>query len=83
MQMTWTLAKAKDQLSELIRQAQEAGPQRISVRGEPKAVVISSDDYEALCDPDAPKTLKELLLRMNLDGVDLTRDQAPARDIEL
>lgn len=80
--MTWTLARAKDQLSELIRQAQEAGPQKISVRGEPKAVVLSNDDYEALCAPNAPKTLKELLLRMNLDGVDLERDQTPTRDIE-
>lgn len=81
--MSWTLARAKDQLSEVIRQAQEAGPQRITVRGEPKAVVISNDDYEALCDPNAPKTLKELLMRMNLEGVDLERDQTPTRDIDL
>ena len=53
------------------------------MRGEPKAVVISNDDYEALCDPDAPKTLKELLMRMNLEGVDLERDQTPTRDIDL
>ena len=80
--MTWTLARAKDQLSEVIRQAQEAGPQTISVRGQAKAVVISREDYEALCAPDAPKTLKALLQQMNLEGVDLTRDQTPARDIE-
>ncbi|HWA62031.1 MAG TPA: type II toxin-antitoxin system Phd/YefM family antitoxin [Caulobacteraceae bacterium] len=81
--MNWTLARAKDQLSEVIRQAQEFGPQRITVRGERKAVVISEEDYEALCAPDAPKTLKELLLRMNLEGLDLERDQTPARDLDL
>lgn len=80
--MDWTLARAKDQLSEVIRQAQERGPQRISVRGENKAVVISNNDYEALCDPDAPKTLKDLIRMLDLEGVDLTRDQTPARDIE-
>ncbi|MGH6955030.1 MAG: hypothetical protein ACREEW_00010 [Caulobacteraceae bacterium] len=32
--MTWTLGRAKDRLSELIRQAGAAGPRRISVRGE-------------------------------------------------
>jgi antitoxin Phd len=81
--VTWTLARAKDQLSELIRQAGEAGPQTISVRGEAKAVVISADDYAALCDPDAPKTLKALLRNFNLEGVDLDRDQTPARDLDL
>jgi antitoxin Phd len=81
--MNWTLARAKDQLSEVIRQAQESGPQAITVRGERKAVVLSEADYEALRDPNAPKTLKELLLRLNLEGVDLTRDQTPARDIDL
>lgn len=80
--LTWTLARAKDHLSELIRHAREAGPQRISIRGEAKAVVLSNEDYEALCDPNAPKTLKELLLRMNLEDVDLSRDQTPACDIE-
>jgi prevent-host-death family protein len=81
--MTWTLARAKDRLSEVIRQAREAGPQTISVRGEPKAVVISREDYEALRDPGAPKTLKDLLRAMNLEGVDLARDQRPPRDIDL
>jgi prevent-host-death family protein len=81
--VSWTLARAKDQLSEVIRQAQQAGPQKITVRGEPKAVVLSNEDYEALCDPGAPKTLKELLMRMNLEGVDLSRDQTPTPDVDL
>ena len=81
--MNWTLAKAKDQLSEVIRQAQSFGAQGITVRGERKAVVLSAAAYEALRDPDGPRTLKELLLRMNLDGVDLARDTTPARDIDL
>ena len=81
--MNWTLARAKDHLSEVIRQAQEVGPQAITVRGQRKAVVLSDADYEALRDPNAPRDLKELLLQLNLEGVDLTRDQTPARDIDL
>jgi antitoxin Phd len=81
--MNWTLASAKDHLSEVIRRAQDCGPQTITVRGERKAVLISEADYAALRDPAAPKTLKELLRTMDLEGVDLTRDPRPTRDIDL
>jgi prevent-host-death family protein len=81
--MTWTLARAKDQLSEVIRQAMDKGPQTISVRGRETAVVLSMAEYDRLRDPDAPKTFKELLLGMNFDDADLTRDQTPARDLDL
>lgn len=80
--MTWTLARAKDQLSEVIRQAIDRGPQTISVRGRETAVVLSKADFEHLRDPKAPKSLKDLLNRMNLEGVDLARDQTPTRDLE-
>lgn len=33
--------------------------------------------------PNDPKTLKDLLRAMNLEGVDLTRDPSPTRDIDL
>ena len=81
--MSWTLARAKDQLSEVIRQARDKGPQVISVRGRETAVVLSKADYEHLREPNAPGSLLELLGRMNFDGVDLSRDQTPARDIDL
>lgn len=80
--MSWTLAQAKDQLSEVVRRAIDDGPQTISVRGRETAVLLSKLQFEQLLAPDAPASLKELLLGMNLDGVDLDRDQTPTRDLD-
>jgi prevent-host-death family protein len=79
----WSLAEAKNGLSELVKRARLRGPQTISVRGERAAVVLSASEYDALTAHDAPRTLKDLLRAMNLDGVDLTRDPRPPRDIDL
>ena len=81
--MSWTLAQAKDQLSEVVRRAVDDGPQTISVRGRETAVVLSKAQFEQLRATDAPASLKDLLLAMDLDGVDLTRDQTPTRDLDL
>ncbi len=81
--MAWSLAEAKNQFSEVVRRAVDQGPQTISIRGEDKAVVISKADYDDLRDPNRPKGFKDLLKSLNLEGVDLTRDQTPAREIDL
>ena len=61
--MTWTLATAKNQLSEVVRRARLDGPQTISVRGRDAVVVMSKDAYEALVFPNAaPKDFKAHLL---------------------
>ena len=82
--MSWTLARAKDQLSEVIRQAVDRGPQTISVRGHDTAVVIAKADYDRLAPSAAAKGFKEFLLSIpSLDGVDLERDRTPPRDLDL
>ncbi len=82
--MTWSLADAKNQLSEVVRRAAQQGPQTISVRGEEAAVLLSKADYDRLRSPGRPRDFKEWLLSgPSLDGVDLDRDKTPARDIEL
>jgi prevent-host-death family protein len=82
--MTWTLAQAKDQLSEVVRRAANDGPQRISVRGKPAAVVVSQAEYDRLA-PATPKPdFVEFLLSIpSLEGVDLERDKTPPRDIDV
>ena len=55
--MAWSLALTKNQLSEVVRRACSRGPQVISVRSRDAAVVISTADYERLCDRDDPITL--------------------------
>ena len=44
----WQLQDAKARFSEVVRRAAEEGPQHVSVRGEPAAVVLSEEDYRQL-----------------------------------
>lgn len=44
----WQLQEAKARLSEVVRRAVDEGPQHVSVRGEPAAVVLSEKDYRQL-----------------------------------
>lgn len=82
--MRWTLADAKNQLSEVVRRARDQGPQTISVRGSDTAIVLSKQDYERLRDPERPKDFKAWLLGgPSLEDLDLERDRSPPRDVEL
>lgn len=78
----WQLQEAKARLSEVVKSARE-GPQEISVRGEPAAVVLSIEEYERL--NKKKLSLAEFVRRSGLVGVDLEleRDKSPARDIDL
>ncbi|ESX26067.1 MULTISPECIES: type II toxin-antitoxin system Phd/YefM family antitoxin [unclassified Mesorhizobium] len=58
--MDWHLRDARNNLSKLVRQAREEGPQTITLRGKPAAVVLSPDDYDQLI--GAKPSLAEYLL---------------------
>jgi len=80
---TWQLQDAKARLSELVKRACAEGPQEITLRGEPAAVVLSLKAYEKL---KAKKpSLAAFLQASPLKGVelDLERDTSPTRDIDL
>lgn len=55
----WPLQDAKARLSEVIRAAAEE-PQHITLRGEEKAVVISSQEFRRLRKDKPDRTLYEL-----------------------
>ena len=79
--MEWQVADAKNRFSELVNQALRVGPQRVRRRNE-SVVVISSDEYERLNGQTV--SFKEYLLAGEpLEGVDLTRDRSPMRDVSL
>ena len=44
----WQLQEAKARLSEVVRRAVDDGPQHLSVRGEPAAVILSEQEYRQL-----------------------------------
>ena len=46
--MNWQLQEAKNKFSQVVREAQEHGPQVITVHGKEAAVVLSSEEYQRL-----------------------------------
>ena len=76
---TWQLQDAKARLSDLVKRAASDGPQEITVRGEPAAVVLSRADYDKLCGKPKAQNLSEFLLNSPLAGLDIDfeRDQSP------
>ena len=48
---TWQLQEAKSKFSEMVKRALSEGPQGITVRGEPVAVLVSRVEYTRLTQP--------------------------------
>ena len=81
--MTWTLAAAKDQLSEVVRRARDQGPQTLSVRGKDAAVVMSKAQFDALAPANEARDFKAFLMAIpSLEGLDLSRPSFPPRDVD-
>jgi len=79
----WQLQEAKARLSQVIQKAINEGPQDISLRGRPAAVVISYADYEMLTRPKPSFTT--FLRESPLHGVELEleRDTSLTRELGL
>jgi len=80
--MEWRLADAKNRFSELVNRALSEGPQRVLRRND-AVIVVAQRDYDRLTG-ERPG-FKEFLMgtKPKLEGIDLTRDRSPMRDIEL
>ena len=80
---TWQLQEAKARLSEVIKQASKEGPQAITMRGEPTAVVISRDEYERIKHPRG--SFVDFMRKSPLYGVDidLKREQTETREADI
>ncbi len=80
---TWQLQEAKARLTEVIKQASKEGPQTITMRGEPTAVVISRDEYERLKRPKG--SFVEFMRKSPLYGadLDLERKQTSTRKADI
>lgn len=46
--MAWALQDAKAKFSEVVKRAQTEGPQEVTVRGEPAAVVLSLAEFKRI-----------------------------------
>jgi prevent-host-death family protein len=79
----WQLQEAKNRLSQVVDRAVHDGPQIITLRGKPAAVVLSVEEYRKLL---APRTgLSQFFRQSPLGGVDLDLDRSAdlAREVEL
>ena len=83
MRKTWQLQEAKARLSEVIKQASKEGPQTITLRGEPTAVIISRDEYERLKHPR--ESFIDFMRKSPLygAGIDLKREQTITRETDI
>jgi prevent-host-death family protein len=79
----WQLQEAKAHLSEVIKRAAKEGPQKITVHGDPTAVVISNKEYERLKQPKG--SFVKFMRSSPLYGLelDLRRKQSLTRDAEV
>lgn len=80
---SWQLQEAKARLSEGIASTRRDGPQEISVRGGPAAVVLSSEDFRALRrkKPSFVEFLRSSPLAGS--GLEIGRDRPPSRRVKL
>lgn len=79
----WQLQEAKNQLSQVVDSAQLDGPQTITRRGKPAAVVISFEEFKKLTQPRIGLTQffrQSPLFDLELD---LSRSRDSGREVEL
>ncbi len=79
----WQLQEAKNRLSKVVESALRDGPQTITLRGKPTAVVVSFEQFTRLSQPRT--SLAEFFRRSPLLDVeiDLSRSGDLPRDVEL
>ncbi|RIK93982.1 MAG: type II toxin-antitoxin system prevent-host-death family antitoxin [Proteobacteria bacterium] len=79
----WPLQDAKAKFSEVMKRAASEGPQEITLRGEPKAVLLSRDAYDKM--KGKKLNLAAFLRKSPLVGVKIKveRDKSLSRKVEL
>jgi len=78
----WRLVEAKNRFSELVTRALAEGPQRIR-RHDAAVIVLAESEYEKLTGKRGD--FKQFLMSEgpSFEGLDLTRDNAPPRQVDL
>lgn len=80
--MAWQLQEAKQKLSQLIKQAQEEGPQVVTRHGEEVAVVVSAEAYRELS--GSKEDFKSFLTGgPDLSALEIERSSERSRVIDL
>ena len=81
----WKLQDAKARFSQVVREALEHGPQRVTLHGKDAVVILSAEAYRRLAPAAAQPSLRVLLSRSPLRDFDFDHEsvRSPVRDVEL
>ena len=81
----WRLQDAKARLSEVVRQAQQRGPQRVTLHGRDAVVVVRADEFDRMRRPISGRDIVAALAKSPLAGVNFGRTtiRSPVRDVSL
>jgi prevent-host-death family protein len=81
----WRLQDAKARLSEVVRQAQQRGPQRVTVHGRDAVVVVRADEFDRMRRPISGRDIVAALAASPLADVNFERlsVKSPVRDMRL
>ena len=80
----WQMQEAKAHLSELVKQAQSQGPQKITMDGRPAAVVVWGETFDRLS--QAGESLVAFMRNSplhDLDEIEFERDRSLTREMAL
>jgi prevent-host-death family protein len=81
----WRLQDAKARFSEVVREAQQRGPQRVTLHGKDAVVIVGADEFDRLQRPVSGRDIVEALAASPLAEVKFERltIRARVRDIDL
>jgi prevent-host-death family protein len=81
----WRLQDAKARLSEVVRRAQQRGPQRVTLHGRDAVVVVRADEFDRMQRPVSGRDLVRVLASSPLADVSIERlsVKSPVRDVSL
>ena len=81
----WRLQDAKARFSEVVREAQQHGPQRVTLHGRDAVVIVGADEFDRLQRPVSGRDIVEALAASPLAEVNFERltVKSRVRDIDL
>ncbi|MBR0698598.1 type II toxin-antitoxin system Phd/YefM family antitoxin [Bradyrhizobium diazoefficiens] len=81
----WSLQDAKTHLSQIVREAQRIGPQRVTLHGKDAAVIVAADEFDRLQQPVSGRDIVTVLAKSPLRDVEFERltIKSKVRDVEL
>lgn len=81
----WSLQDAKTHLSQIVREAQRIGPQRVTLHGKDAAVIVAAEEFDRIQRPVSGRDIVTALARSPLGDVEFERltVKSKVRDVEL